>query len=158
MPPMPSTPPDPPGSDRWQRFRSASVRSFHAYANWLVSISWRRFALLSLALLLATAIVQDLPPFRWSYTERVTVPRVMTDPDEPAPPKRPARPPKSPGVTIEKPKGAGTTEGVDISIDESGVRITPPPKKLRAMPVQPAASASCTSRRSAFGWCGWATR
>ena len=139
MPPMPSTPPQPPGSDRWQRFRSASVRGFHTYANWLVSISWRRFALLSLALLVATAIVQDLPPFRWSYTERVTVPRVVTDPEEPAPPKRPARPSKSPGVTIEKPKGTGPTEGVDISIDESGVRITP---KRRDGASSPAAGAS----------------
>ncbi|MCK6434017.1 MAG: histidine kinase, partial [Aquabacterium sp.] len=145
---MPSTPPQPPGSDRWQRFRSASVRGFHTYANWLVSISWRRFALLSLALLVATAIVQDLPPFRWSYTERVTVPRVVTDPEEPEPPKRPARPPKSPGVTIEKPKGSGTTEGVDISIDESGVRITPKRREAASTPA-PGASGAAGAAASA---------
>ena len=46
-----------PWSGRWQRFSAASVRAFHAYAGWLVGISWKRFFLLSFALVVAAAIL-----------------------------------------------------------------------------------------------------
>ena len=36
----------PPG--RLQRFGAALVRAFHAYAAWLVSISWKRFFVLAI--------------------------------------------------------------------------------------------------------------
>ena len=29
--------------DGWQRFKAETIRLFHLYANWLVSISWKRF-------------------------------------------------------------------------------------------------------------------
>ena len=51
---MNAAPPAPPAPSawpsRWQRFAAASVRGFHAYANWLVGISWRRFLLLAVLL------------------------------------------------------------------------------------------------------------
>ena len=58
---------------RRRRPRAAGRRSgpsvmglFHQYANWLVSISWKRFFVLSVLLLLVAVILQHLPPF--SYT------------------------------------------------------------------------------------------
>ena len=39
-----------PDASRWQRFSAASVRAFHAYAGWLVGLTWWRFALLSILL------------------------------------------------------------------------------------------------------------
>ena len=46
---------------RWQRFAAASVRAFHVYANWLVGISWRRFIVYSLLLIVVVAVVHDSP-------------------------------------------------------------------------------------------------
>src|SRR6478736_3461916 len=83
---------------RWQRFSSAMVRGFHVYANWLVSISWKRFILLSLALLIGTAILQDLQPFTWRISEHVET-------DSPSRPARPAKPakPAEPVISLDKP-------------------------------------------------------
>ena len=95
----------------WQRFASTAMRTFHAYANWLVGISWKRFFLLSLALLIGAAILQDLPPFTWRIDEQFeNVP--------PAPPKAPkepkaAKPAKTPSVHYE------------VTIDERGIRVLP---------------------------------
>jgi signal transduction histidine kinase len=108
-------------SSRWQRFAATVVRAFHAYGSWLVSITWWRFGLLSVALIIIANILQSLPPFTWTYTETVV--------EQPGPisPPRPPKPPKpkdatpQPGVHIGP--GADGREGVDISIDHSGVRI-----------------------------------
>ena len=75
----------PPSATRWQRLSAASVRAFHVYAGWLVSISWWRFVLLSLLLLIVASILQNIPPFSWRTTE------VITFDDPPAPPAAPAR-------------------------------------------------------------------
>ncbi|HJV69463.1 histidine kinase [Ideonella sp.] len=119
----------PPGwASRWQRFSAAAVRAFHAYGSWLASISWWRFGLLSLALIVIANILQDLPPFTWTYTETV-----VEHPGGSAPPKPPVVPkvpkvPHVPGVRIDKPASGisgSDREGVDISIDHRGVRISP---------------------------------
>ena len=39
--------------------------AFRAYAAWLVSISWKRFVVLSILLLITAGIVSHLPPFTW---------------------------------------------------------------------------------------------
>ena len=62
----------PSATERWHRFSSATVRAFHRYGTWLVSLSWWRFGWYSLLLMIATGIVQKLPPFSWTYTETVT--------------------------------------------------------------------------------------
>ena len=64
---MPQTPA--PIDAPWPRLRAASVRAFHAYATWLVGISWWRFALLSLLLLIGTSMLQELPPFSWTLSQ-----------------------------------------------------------------------------------------
>ncbi len=113
-----------PNATRWQRFSAASVRAFHSYAGWLVSISWWRFVLLSILLLIVAAILQNVPPFSWRTTE------VLLSEPPPAPPVAPQAPAppqgqgaREPVVKIEKGKGDGKDQGVEISIDERGVRI-----------------------------------
>jgi len=86
--PPPSPTPTP--TSGWQRFASTAVRLFHDYANWLVSISWKRFFLLSVLLLIVTAIVQKLPPFRFGWTEEIqapVVPNIKIPPIPPVPPE-----------------------------------------------------------------------
>jgi hypothetical protein len=115
--------------NRWPAIKAGALQAFHRYASWLVGISWKRFALLAVLLLIISAITQSLPPFRFTVTEEVERPIEIPDlpelPELPAPPK-PAKPPREPVIKIEKPKaGASGTEGVDISIDERGIRIRP---------------------------------
>jgi len=113
----------------WKSLSSATVRLFHQYANWLVGITWWRFALLSLLLLILSSILQKLPPFRTSWSEVIEdIPAVVA----PKAPKTPAAPtppvPKVPGIRIETPDGSyGSSKDDDvvISIDKNGVRITP---------------------------------
>lgn len=126
-----------PWADRWQRFSAAALRAFHAYGSWLASITWWRFGLLSLLLIILANILQSLPPFTWTYTETL-----VESPPHPFPLPRPPKPPAAkspdspkseqkggakvelPGVHIEAPD-PNSKEGVDISIDHRGVRISP---------------------------------
>jgi len=109
-----------PDSQRWRRLAAAVVRFYHAYAAWLVGISWKRFIVLSVLLLIGVQILQSLPPFRWSVTETI----------EDAPPVEPARvpvPPPAPLIRIEPPARAASasSKGLSIRIDDKGIRITP---------------------------------
>ncbi len=130
----------------WGERFAPLVRAFHVYANWLVTISWKRFFLLSLLLLIASGILQNIPPFTWTISERVeTLPnKVVIAP--PKPPKAP-EPPSAPGakkealIKIERPK-AGDKESVEISIGEHGVRITPRTAPAAASAAVAAASAA----------------
>jgi len=48
---------------------------FRAYAAWLVSISWKRFIVLSILLMITTGIVSHLPPLTWiAWKSGETVP------------------------------------------------------------------------------------
>jgi Histidine kinase len=124
------------------------VRGFHAYATWLVSITWKRFILLSVLLLVITAILSDLPPFTWTISEQVqTLPRkvvVKTVPAPPAPPPVPGETAKrEPLIKIERPKKAdGSEESVDISIGKEGIRITPRTAPAAASAADAAAKAA----------------
>ncbi len=120
---------------RWRRFSAEAVRLFHVYANWLVGISWKRFFVLAILLLITMAMLSNVPPFRWSITEvldappepKVVAPSTSTPPEPPAPPGSKRVPDikidKS-GVRIEAPNSNGD-DNVVISIDKNGVRITP---------------------------------
>ncbi len=139
---------------RWQRFSAAAVRGFHVYANWLVGISWRRFIVLSLLLLIVVGILHDLPPFTWTVTEHfegepdrvekrsksaksAKTPKAATPavPAMPAPPAAPAAPQSDMPIRIES---GNAKEGVDISIGKDGIRIVPKGKA-------PAAAASAVA-------------
>ena len=112
----------------WQRFANGAVRLFHDYANWLVSISWKRFFGLSLLLLIGMGIFGSLLP-RWTVTEMH---------DVPPPPRMSgvAKPPQPPSIKIDK-SGSKKSDDVSITIDKNGVRITP-----RSRSAETAASAA----------------
>ena len=128
---------DPETARRWRERTEPLVRAFHVYANWLVSISWKRFILLAILLIVFVELVQTMPPFSWKVTEQVH--------DTPRSAKAPKR---EPVVKVNKPKPAASLpEGLDISIDERGVRITPR-KVAGALPAASAASAPDASGAS----------
>ncbi len=108
--------PEAPPPTRWQRLAATSVRAFHAYATWLVSITWKRFFLLSILLLIGMAILQDVPPFTWRVSE--TIEHVKPRPAKPA-------------IAVDKPVH------YDVTIDRDGIRIRPAGKG-----AGPAASAA----------------
>src|SRR5438552_10955254 len=92
--------------------RSGMAALYLRYAEWLVSITWKRFILLSLLLLIVTGILTNLPPFNWDLATRTThVPASRTV-----------------DVTVDdngvriKPKRKGS-QAPEITIDEHGVRI-----------------------------------
>ena len=127
----------------WQRFKAASVRAFHGYANWLVGISWLRFVVLAVLLLILSGVLKSIPPFSWSYTRIVHLPGDEIEvPLPPLPPPGPtASDPVGPQPQRSRPATAGKPDrGVDISIDERGVRITP--KAGASQPAVPASGAS----------------
>jgi signal transduction histidine kinase len=109
-----------PWRQRWQRLVNASIIGFHRYAVWLVGISWKRFFLLALLLMITAGILESIPPFSWRISEVIESPT----PSAPKPPK-PPKPPQEPSIKIDKPAPGSKTEGLDISIDERGIRITP---------------------------------
>ena len=108
------SPPPSPVLSRWDRLTTFSVRLFHDYASWLASITWKRFFLLSLLLMICAGVLSDLLP-TWTVTEvRQT----------PAPPRAPRRPALAHKPAPSTGKDSGDVD-VTISIDKSGVRITP---------------------------------
>jgi hypothetical protein len=77
---------------------------YRRYAEWLVSISWKRFIVLSIVLLIVAGILSDLPPFSWDLVE----PKVV------------------------KSKRAAASRDVDVTVDEHGVRIKPKRERSQA--------------------------
>jgi signal transduction histidine kinase len=145
-PPPPPAPPAPPRSRPpawWADGNSAWVRAFHAYATWLVGLSWWRFILMAVLLLISCGILSELPPFNWTISERTVVedaPRKIVV--APTPPK----PPREPVIKIEKPDPAVGKDGdIDISIGKEGIRI----KRGAATPADSAASAAAEAASAA---------
>ncbi len=136
-------------SGRWQRFSAAFLRSFHAYAGWLVGISWKRFFLLALLLLVVTAILDDLPPFTWTVVETIEPSRPKAE--VPRPPQTPSAPgQREPVIKIEKPRPASDSdEGVSITIDTHGIRIVPHPTGVAGASSSSSSSSSTGSGVSA---------
>jgi signal transduction histidine kinase len=140
----PSTPPSTPPS-QWSRFAAACVATYHRYGNWLVSISWWRFFGLALALIVAMAIIHDLPPLSWTYTE-------VIKPHEHTKSKSSSREPSESSKAKGNRVYSSGKDGVEISIDENGVRIkarpkpgVPPPLPTLPAPAAPAKPASPAS-------------
>jgi signal transduction histidine kinase len=119
-------------AERWHRFTAATVRAFHRYGTWLVSLSWWRFGGYSLLLLVASGVVQKLPPFSWTYTETVTESarhrHAKTPPAPPAPPSiaAPAAPavPETSGAVPSPPQAASSPASA-ASAPEIHVTRTP---------------------------------
>src|SRR2546428_7631951 len=64
------------------RFAAAIASTFRRYAAWLVAISWKRFILLSVLLLIIAGVASEIPPFTWRIME--TAPKVsnLQEPSE----------------------------------------------------------------------------
>ena len=75
-----------PWPQRWQRFSAGSVVAFHRYANWLIGITWRRFVVLSVLLMIISGLVQNIPPFSWTYRSTVRLPAPAVTLEISAPP------------------------------------------------------------------------
>jgi len=144
-------------------------RGFVAYARWLDSITWVRFFVLSLLAIIVTAMLSELPPFSWKWSDDL----VVYDPPKPRKaPKTPSAPPAVPSVSgvpsvpgvptppvppAKKTEGSGKKPAYNISIDKSGVHITPIPDGERTsdapsvsidkngVRIGPAAAASAAS-------------
>jgi hypothetical protein len=93
-------------------FAAGVAALFRRYAEWLVSISWKRFILLSLLLLIVAGILSNIPPFTWDLATRTTrVPanrNVDIQVDE-----------QGVRITPKRP----SARGAEIVIDEHGVQI-----------------------------------
>jgi len=98
--------------------------AFHRYARWLVGISWGRFFLLALLVLIGAAILGNLPPFGATRVEHA----VRVTSDAPRPPARPPAPPPLPPTPPPAPPTAATNP--------------PHPDAPSAVPASPAAAKS----------------
>lgn len=76
------SPASPTPRQRWQRLRQSAEQGFHAYGNWLVSITWKRFALLSVMLIIGANILQTLPPFSFSWQLPVETTEIIHPPKD----------------------------------------------------------------------------
>ncbi|HEV6968330.1 sensor histidine kinase [Roseateles sp.] len=123
--------------ERWQRFAATAVRYFHVYAGWLVGISWKRFVLLSLALLIGVNVLKNLPPFTWRISETIEEPdNGVAAARKAAEQARKAAEQARKLASKQSSKAkTGGEAGIhyEIKVDERGVRI---------QPVRPAASAA----------------
>jgi Histidine kinase/Histidine kinase-, DNA gyrase B-, and HSP90-like ATPase len=122
-------------SRRWQALRAAAVRYFHAYGAWLVSISWWRFFLISILVLILAGITASIfgkhagPHHRHEVVVKKTKPAVL--PDAPASEASAAQAKGKVSVQIDEtgvhisardPQG----QAAQLQIDEKGVRISAP--------------------------------
>ena len=145
----------------WHSFSSGAVRLFHAYGNWLVSISWKLFFLLAILLLICASVLAHLPPFNiplgqdWSNARNgVSIPPVPPVP--PVPSVRPSRRDHEPGVHIERKDSQG--RDVTISIDKDGVRITPSRRTSSAAEAAASAGTAAASAGEAAASAGAAAK
>ncbi|MDC8771431.1 sensor histidine kinase [Roseateles albus] len=125
---------------RWQRLSAAVLRVFHVYAGWLVSISWKRFVVYAIALMIGVNILQDLPPFTWRISSTIT-PDEVFEPAEPEPPAPPA--PSAEARRAAKPLlKSDKPIHYEITIDENGVKVQPRKAKSGASAPDAAASSA----------------
>ncbi|HYL88974.1 MAG TPA: histidine kinase, partial [Burkholderiales bacterium] len=140
-------------SDTTKSIGSGLAAAYRRYAEWLVSITWKRFIVLSILLMIVTGILSSLPPFSWDIatrTSRVPTSRnVDISVDENGVRIKPKRKnSKAPEITIgedgvrikrKADPASGRTEQ-DITIDESGVHLrhsSPPTPPVPPAPPEP---------------------
>jgi Histidine kinase/Histidine kinase-, DNA gyrase B-, and HSP90-like ATPase len=142
---------------RWAERFAPLVRAFHRYATWLVGISWRKFIVLAVLLLIGAGMLSELPPFTWKVQQHIeTRPtRVLKAPANPTSPTTPTPPNttaagKEPIVKIETPHGK---EDGEVRIVISGheiVRVSPQKAAdAAASAVQAAEAAASAAARAA---------
>jgi len=107
------TAPQPLGPSGWERFSRNTASGFRRYAEWLVSITWKKFFLLSLLLLIGMAILSEIPPFSLKFTIHSDDPTTKVT-------KKETKEQKDARAAKLKEKYGN----VDIKIDETGIHIT----------------------------------
>src|SRR6266478_8553267 len=119
-----------------KEYRSGMAALYRRYAEWLVSITWKRFFVLSLLLLIVTGILSNLPPFNWDLATRTThVPASrsvdITGDDNGVRIKPKSKRSQAPEVIIDehgvqiRRKADVNKPSLDIIIDEHGVQMRP---------------------------------
>jgi hypothetical protein len=124
---------------------------YRRYAEWLVSITWKRFIVLSLLLLIVTGILSSLPPFNWDLATRTTlvpasrsVDITVDDNGVRIKPKRKSS--QAPEITIDehgvriKREGDPASGPQEIIVDEHGVRRGPDAAQTQPKPPTPPAA------------------
>jgi hypothetical protein len=91
---------------------SGIAAGYRRYAEWLVSITWKRFFLLALLVMILAGILSGLPPFSWDIATRTSKVPASRNVDITV---------DENGVRIKPRKKSSTAP--EITIDESGVRI-----------------------------------
>ena len=120
------TAPQPLGPSRWERFSGATASGFRRYAEWLVTITWKKFFLLSVLLLIGMGILSEIPPFSIKFT-------ISSDESPTAKVKKESKEAKE--ARVAKLKELKDRYGdVDIKIDETGIHIT---RKRNAKAAKP---------------------
>jgi hypothetical protein len=95
-----------------KQFGAGIASAYRRYAEWLVSITWKRFFLLSLLVMILAGVLSNLPPFTWDIATRTT--RVPSS--------------RNVDITVDehgvriKPKGK-RSKAPEVIIDEHGVLI-----------------------------------
>jgi histidine kinase/histidine kinase/DNA gyrase B/HSP90-like ATPase len=95
-----------------RQFGAGIAAGYRRYAEWLVSITWKRFFLLSLLFLILAGVLSGIPPFSWDIATKTT--------------RKPAS--RNVDITVDdqgvriKPRRKGS-QAPEITIDEKGIRI-----------------------------------
>ncbi len=126
---MNASPPTPAaGDDRWSRhwhtLRVGAVRYFHAYGNWLVSISWWRFFLISVLVLILAGITS-------SFLDNISVHQQRRE--GVVKKVKPTPSPQAPATDASTPAARGK---VSVQIDETGVHISAQDPEGKAAQLQ----------------------
>lgn len=125
---MNTSPIPPAGKAHWSRYwhalRVGAVRYFHAYGNWLVSISWWRFFLISILVLILAGITTSFLDKSSGHQPRheVVVKKVKPIPS-----------PEAPATDASAPVAKGK---VSVQIDETGVHISAQDPEGKAAQLQ----------------------
>ena len=151
-------------SDTAKGIGSSVAAAYRRYAEWLVSITWKRFFVLAILLLIVAGILSNIPPFNWDIATRTSrVPssrNVDITVDENGvrikPKKKNSPAPEitidESGVHIKRKTDAGSTQ--EVIVDEKGVRLrrsqapealTPPVPPVPPVPPQKPGSKSSFS-------------
>src|SRR5258706_11362543 len=132
---------------------SGMAALYRRYAEWLVSITWKRFIVLSLLLMIVTGILSTLRPFNGDLATRTThvpasrsVDITVDDNGVRIKPRRKGS--QAPEITIDehgvriKRAGDAASGPQEIIVDEHGVRRGPDTPQAQPKPPTPPAAPS----------------
>jgi len=147
-------------SDTLKEMGTSIAAAYRRYGEWLVSISWKRFIVLSILLLIVSGILSNIPPFTWDIATRTSrVPSSrnvdITIDDNGVRIKPKKKNSTAPEITIgedgvhikRKTDGSSTQE---VIVDEKGVRLRRNDAPAAPTPPTPPEAPSQSSPRSEF--------